>query len=109
MTNSGHSSSANSRKGTRGRNSCEIFQTERTDIFFEAAIDFIEDNRSQRFFVYIEHSGKYEFTINRGPVAEEGRIYVSLNDKTMSKPIDQRQTQAIFPLPAGKAKLNVWV
>jgi arylsulfatase A-like enzyme len=59
--------------------------------------------------VYIERSGKYEFTITRGPVAEAGRIYVRINDKTMSKPLDQGQTQATFPLPAGKVKLNVWV
>jgi len=59
--------------------------------------------------VYIERSGEYEFNINRGPVAEKGRIYVRINDRTMSKPLDQGQTQAIFPLPAGKAKLNVWV
>jgi arylsulfatase A-like enzyme len=59
--------------------------------------------------VYIERSGTYEFAINRGPVTDKGRIYLRINDTTMSKPLDQGQTQATFPLPAGKAKLNVWV
>ncbi|MBN2314491.1 MAG: arylsulfatase [Sedimentisphaerales bacterium] len=59
--------------------------------------------------VNVERSGQYEFTINRGPVAEKGRIYVSIDDKIMSKPLEQGQSQATFTLPAGRAKLNVWV
>jgi len=59
--------------------------------------------------VQIERSGKYEFTINRGPVAGKGRIYVRIDDKIMSQPLEQGQSQARFPLPAGRAKLNVWV
>jgi len=67
------------------------------------------DQKPTGWPVYIDRSGKYEFTINRGSVAEEGRIFVRINDKTMSKPLDRGHTQATFPLPAGKMTLNVWV
>ncbi len=67
------------------------------------------DQKPTGWPVYIERGGKYEFTINRGLSTEAGRIYVKINDKTMSRPLSQGQNRAIFPLVAGKAKLNVWV
>lgn len=67
------------------------------------------DQKPTGWPVYIERGGKYEFTINRGLSTEAGRIYVKINDKTMSRPLSRGQNRAIFPLVAGKAKLNVWV
>jgi hypothetical protein len=67
------------------------------------------DQKPTGWPVYIERSGKYEFTINRGPVAEKGRIHMRINDKTMSKPLAEGQNRATFSLVAGKTKLNVWV
>ena len=59
--------------------------------------------------VYIERSGKYKFTINRGDSLEKGRMCVKLGKRMMSQPLGRGKNQAVFSLLCGKVKLNVWV
>jgi len=67
------------------------------------------DQKPTGWPVYIERSGKYELTINRGDSLEKTRMFVKLGKKTISQPLDQGKSKAVFTLPSIRAKLNVWV
>ncbi len=59
--------------------------------------------------VFIEHQGKYVFTINRGESLGKGELCVQHDSIYDTQLLDQGENQAIFQLPEGKVHLNVWV
>lgn len=67
------------------------------------------DGKPTGWLVYIENSGRYELTINRGNLTQKGRMYVTVNDKEMSQPLKQGENSAIFNLPSGRASIDIWI
>ena len=59
--------------------------------------------------VYIERAGKYEFTINRGQSVEKGKMHLKINGKETTQPHGYGENKAVFELPCGYAKFEVWV
>jgi len=59
--------------------------------------------------VFIEKSGKYEIAINRGASNGKGTLFVKIDKREISKPLKEGENKAVFDLPKGKFKLNIWV
>ena len=59
--------------------------------------------------VVIERQGKYEVTINRRASIGNGQLCVQYGSICDSKPLGPGENQAVFDLPKGKVKLNIWV
>lgn len=59
--------------------------------------------------VRILRGGRYEFTINRRPTNAKCTMFVKLDGQQMSHTLAPGENKAVFPLPSGKAKLQVWV
>lgn len=67
------------------------------------------DGKPTGWPVYIEKSGKYEITINREPSTGTKKLCVKIDDILMSKTLKTGENRAIFQLPSGKFKLNIWI
>ncbi|RLD28656.1 MAG: arylsulfatase [Bacteroidetes bacterium] len=59
--------------------------------------------------VFIEHQGNYEIVINRGGSSGKGHICIQYDSTFVRQAIGHNENQAIFSLPFGEIKLNVWV
>jgi arylsulfatase A-like enzyme len=66
------------------------------------------DGKPTTWTVEIERAGEYELTVSRGDDSGPAEMFVSVNGEVASKPAD-RGNRAVFDLPAGPAKLDMWV
>jgi arylsulfatase A-like enzyme len=58
--------------------------------------------------VVVEEGGKYEIEINRATPEGKGSLFLKIDDEQVSVPLNEGETKAVFFLPKGKFKLNVW-
>jgi hypothetical protein len=58
--------------------------------------------------VRVERSGRYRFTIQRGPLAGPGKLCATWNGRTMSRPVGADSSSAEFDLDAGPGTIDVW-
>ncbi|MFC1558451.1 arylsulfatase [candidate division KSB1 bacterium] len=68
-----------------------------------------KDGKPTFWDVIVERSGMYEFIINRGTSLEKGNMYASVNGRQLSVPVGEGENRAVFQLPSGKVKLDIWV
>jgi hypothetical protein len=66
------------------------------------------DGKPTTWSVEIEKGGPYELTVDRGKDSGPAEMFVSLNGEVASKPAE-RGNRAVFDLPAGPAKFDVWL
>jgi arylsulfatase A-like enzyme len=67
------------------------------------------DGKPTTWSVFIVRAGPYELTIDRGDDIGATVMYVSINGNVSSKPLIAEEQSAVFQLPAGPARLDVWV
>ena len=58
--------------------------------------------------VRVERSGRYRFTINRGPLAGPGKLCVTWNGRTMGRPVGADSSSAEFELSDAVGVIDVW-
>ena len=58
--------------------------------------------------VEIERAGKYGVSINRGPLAGPGRLFVSWKGQQTNRSIGADANSAVFELSAGTGVIDVW-
>jgi hypothetical protein len=68
-----------------------------------------QDGRSLGWDVMIESAGTYEFTVNQEVFSEAGRMHLTLDGQVESRRLESGLNRAQFQLPAGKARLDVWI
>jgi len=67
------------------------------------------DKKPTGWPVNIMHQGEYEVTINRGESLGKGQLCIQYDSVYVAQPLRQGENRAIFTLPEGEVKLNVWV
>jgi arylsulfatase A-like enzyme len=58
--------------------------------------------------VEIEQAGRYRLTINRGEADGKGRMHVTFNGQSWSRPLGAGENAAVLDLPKGKGVLDAW-
>jgi arylsulfatase A-like enzyme len=58
--------------------------------------------------VVVEEGGKYEIEINRAAPEGKGSLFLKIDDEQVSVPLNEGENKAVFFLPKGKFKLNIW-
>jgi hypothetical protein len=58
--------------------------------------------------VVIEKGGKYYISINRGLSKGQGSLHVKIDDRQMTRTLNEGENRAVFRLPEGKFQLNIW-
>ncbi len=67
------------------------------------------DGQPTTWSVVIERAGQYELTIDRGDETTATVMHVSIDGKLSSQPLAEGTRTAVFRLPKGPAKLDIWV
>ena len=67
------------------------------------------DQKPTGWPVFIMHEGKYEVSINRGESLGKGKLCIQYDSIYLEQPLQEGEDLAIFILPEGEVKLNVWV
>ena len=67
------------------------------------------DKKPTGWPVFIMHQGKYEVSINRGGSVGRGQLCIQYDSVFVEQPLRKGENQAIFTLPEGEVKLNVWI
>jgi hypothetical protein len=66
------------------------------------------DGRPRGWGVEIVHGGEYELTIERGEHSGPGRLFVSWQGETITRPLEQDGRTASITLDAGRGVLDAW-
>jgi arylsulfatase A-like enzyme len=68
-----------------------------------------ENGEPTTWSVLVERAGRYELTIDRGDDTSAAVMYLSINGKVSGKPLSAGTHAAVFQLPDGPARVDVWV
>ncbi len=70
---------------------------------------YSEDQIPTGWPVVIEKAGQYEISINRVSTNKKGSLVLKIdNDPVISKSLENNLNSAVFNLPKGKFKINIW-